>query len=642
MAVNLIRRALPGAVIVLVGLVALLPLVQGATGALPWLAPNVLAAVNLIGWSVALALWIMRMQLGRRVGQVAAPFGIETRFTSVEQSLGEVTAELDRKNAALSMNLIERRLTSKEELSRALEQIVALAYRLLDGESAELALYDKESGLYHSSFVLGKPFRSSAQAMLAGELDESGPARISPDVLVHPVSFAGAVLGSLRVALPKGTLPTPTDREVVRLLSLQASLAMVNAQYNEELLRMKRVSEESVKAKTGFLANLSHELRGPLGIMLNAVELVLDGLCGSVSADQLETLQMVRSNGEHLLELINDVLDYAKIESGRVTPQKVPLAADDLLQDICNVVRAQAEAKKHRLISIRSDAALTFACDRRHARQMLINVLTNAIKYTPDGGTIEVWGERVPGNRIKLNVRDSGVGIESNQRHRVFAAFERIEHSYSLQQMGTGLGMPLTRRLAELNGGLIDFESTPGRGSHFWLVFGASDPEPQILTESAPVDAAPVGRGEVVLLLHREDGERAISARYLQHLGFTVLTAASRQEGFEVLRERSADLVLVDNTILESGEDDLVAMIRAAGRSVSLPVVLQSSRAFVFDVEKYLRAGFDRCLSKPLSLQSLARACREVLDSRQVQPAAGGKGEGAPPRRGSALDDILH
>src|SRR5690606_32222677 len=128
--------------------------------------------------------------------------------------------------------------------------------------------------------------------------------------------------------------------------------------------------------------------------MLNAVELVLDGLCGDVNKDQAETLGMVHKNGEHLLELINDVLDYAKVESGRLQVNKVDIFVNELLEDVCNVVRSQADAKFHKLIFKSSPGALAFSCDRRHARQMLINLLSNAIKYTPDGGLIEVWAER--------------------------------------------------------------------------------------------------------------------------------------------------------------------------------------------------------------------------------------------------------
>lgn len=638
-------RPLSIAVICTVGTFAIVPLLNITLGyPLPWLTGNVVAGVNLLGWSIVLTFVFGRTALMRSITRVAQGAGIDTRYRSLDQLLDEVVREVSRKNSSLSINLVERRITSKEELSRTLERIVALVFKLLDAESAELALFDKDSGLYHSSFVLGRPFRASAQEMLAGG---NAGEPIEPGTLVYPIAFAGTVLGCLRVALKRGVLPTLGDREIMRLLSIQSSLAIINSQYTEELLRMKQFSEESVKAKTGFLANLSHELRGPLGIMLNAVELVIEGLCGPVSADQLETLTMVRQNGEHLLELINDVLDYAKIESGRLKPQAVSIQANELLEDLCNVVRSQAEAKRHTVSFRPSEEALAFRCDRRHARQMLINMLTNAIKYTPDGGTIEAWAERVPGGKIKLNVKDTGVGIDHANRHKVFAAFERIENAYSINQVGAGLGMSLTKRLAEVNGALIDFQSTSGKGSHFWLVFPATDLVPKALESVDGVQLERPGRGETILLLARDDGERGLVSRYLTHAGFSIRAVGTVVEATEALRLHGAAIALIDNDVLDSASDDLPAVLRTAAGAVSLPTILVSSRAFVFDIEKYLRAGVDRCLSKPLDMKSLGRTCREVIDAKSSlatnsdSRGGGSAGEHAVARR-SPLDDVFH
>jgi signal transduction histidine kinase/CheY-like chemotaxis protein len=628
--------------------VAIVPLLNETLGQpMPWLTGRVVAGINLLGWSIVITFLLGRETLLRSIKKVAQTAGLDTRFRSLEQLVEDVIREVSRKNSSLSINLIERRITSKEEFSRTLERIVALAYKLLDAESAELALFDKESGLYHSSFVLGRPFRTSAQAMLAGTNDSGAAVAPSPDVLVYPIAFAGTILGGLRVGLKRGTLPTMGDREIMRLLSLQSSLAIINARYTEELVRMKQYAEESVKAKTGFLANLSHELRGPLGIMLNAVELVLEGICGPVSADQLETLGMVRQNGEHLLDLINDVLDYAKIESGRLKPEQTTIEANEILEDLCAVVRSQAQTKRHVVTFKSSGDVLAFRCDRRHLRQMLLNMLTNAIKYTPDGGRIEVWAERVPGNKIKLNVKDSGVGIDPAQRHKVFAPFERVEHSYSITQVGAGLGMSLTKRLAEVNGGTIDFSCPAGGGSIFWVVLSATEfaPETRLRDEKRSDDKP--GRGEQILLVAREDRERELVARYLGHAGFGMTSVGTLVAAVEALRARGAGLVLIDNDVLDYSSEDIVGALRSASPGTALPCVLLSSRAFVFDIEKYLRAGVDRCLSKPIDMQTLAQTCREVLDAKTLLGSAPGSASGAPEVKGgkaprSRGDDVFH
>lgn len=593
---------------------------------------GLIALLNLIGWSLALALMLARQELRKGVTRLAKQFGIDSRFRSFETVATGLLRDVERKNSAFLPNLLERRIASKEELSRTLERIVNHAYHLLGAESAELALFDKESGLYHSSFVLGKPFRKSAQAMLAGAMDEAEEERDQcPDVLIEPLAFGGSVLGSIRAGLRRGTLPSQSDREIMHLLAMQGSLAIINAHYADELRRMKRASEESIKVKTGFLANLSHEIRAPLGIMLNAVELVLDGLCGPVNDDQLDTLRMVRSNGEHLLELINDVLDYAKVESGKITPTPAEVLVNDLLKDLAGVVRSQADAKNHKLSVKTSEEALTVSCDRRHIRQMLINLLTNAIKYTPENGLIELWAERAPGGKIRLNVRDNGVGIEETERYKVFTAFERIQNAYSLTQMGTGLGMPLTKRLAEVNGGAVDFSSAPNKGSHFWLLLPAAEYSPDVLAGKLEDAPHAKGRGELILLAESDSGERRMVARYLTHIGFKVAPIANKLEFQHVLQEQKVDLVVMDNKIIDNPEEALLKNVRDNATSAHLPLVLLSSRAFVFDIEKYLRAGVDRCLTKPISLRELGLICRSLIDGDY-------KHEGAEQTQNDLLD----
>ncbi len=597
-------------------LVGILPFAGAFTESDGFSVPNfIIALINLVGWTTVGALVLVRRDLRKVVSRIAEQYGIDPRLKSFEKLVRSLLEDVERKNSAFLPNLLEKRISSKEELARTLEKTVAHSFKLLRAESAELALFDKESGMYHSSFVMGKPFRKSAQAMLSGAMDSgSEEMEISPDVLIEPLAFGGSVLGSLRVGLKRGTLPSQSDREIMHLVALHAGLAVINAQYTDELKRMKHISDESIKVKTGFLANLSHEIRAPLGIMLNAVELVLDGLCGPVNDDQLETLKMVKTNGAHLLELINDVLDYAKVESGKLQPTKVEIVVEEMLKDILSVVKTQADAKGHTLVLKPFEDVLTISCDRRHLRQMLINLLTNAIKYTPDRGVIEVWAERAPGGKIRMNVKDSGVGIEEADRSKVFSPFERIQNAYSINQVGTGLGMPLTRRLVEVNGGTIDFSSKPGQGSTFWLLFPAIEYNPAHVEDDEGAEVTVSGRGENLLLLESDEGERKMLAKHLSHAGFKVVAASSKGEALTVLREQKFNMAILDNKVVDNPEEDLLRFIRENARSSRLPVLLLSSRAFVFDIEKYLKAGVDRCLSKPIALKDLTVICRELLD----------------------------
>lgn len=614
----------------LVVLAALLPVAWFAAGLFSnGFFASAAVIINFVAWGFFAVQIFRRRKVMQQLAETAQGIGVPVLGGSEAQLLERVLFEMRRKNSSLIFNSLESRIATKDELSRTLERIVALAYRLFHAESCELALFDSKSGVYHSSFVLGKPFRSSAQAMLAGAVESGATGESSAaDVIVEPISFAGTELGTLRVGLRSGTRPSAADREISKLLALQTSLALINSRYNEELLRMKRTAEDSLRAKTGFLANLSHEVRAPLGIMLNAVELVLDGLCGEINSDQRETLKMVHGNGEHLLELMNDVLDYAKVEAGKLQPQPADIDVNDLLRDVCEVVRSQAEAKKHRLAFRSAGRPLVISCDRRHARQMLINLLTNSIKYTPDGGVITVWAEQLD-QTIRINVRDSGVGIDPEQRDKVFAVFERVENRYSMAQVGTGLGMPLTRRLAEVNGGVIDFSSEPGVGSHFWLAFpSVAGAAAETLDSAAAAEVC--GNGETVLIVEHDQGERDMTIRYLSHHGFRMLAAANAAEARRLLPTARVALAILDNPAAEE-EGGILSQLRSDPRTAEIPVVMATSRGFVFDIEKYLRAGVDRCLVKPVKLAELGRICHELL----VDASAGKTAEQRRARAGS-------
>ncbi len=327
---------------------------------------------------------------------------------------------------------------------------------------------------------------------------------------------------------------------------------------------------------------------------------------------------MLEVNGEHLLNLINDVLDYAKIESGKVVPHPEDVVVSDLLKDMQGIITSQAKEKSHTLKFTKITDVLTVRVDHRHVRQMMINLLTNAVKYTPDGGTIEVWAEKAPGNFIKLNVRDSGVGIDASARDKVFSAFERIENAYSINQVGAGLGMAVTKKLAEANGGSVDFSSVVGHGTHFWLLLPASQINITEEDSSYNEEVEVKGNGDIILLLESNPSERKVISRYLRHLGFSISTVENQNEAIDVLKELQVKLVMLDNTLIDKHHEDVVMALRKASKVQDLPIVLVSTRAFNFDTEKYLKIGIDLCLSKPIPLKKLALICRKVIDGENA------------------------
>lgn len=576
---------------------------------------EVVAFIAIFGWGLIYGLFKVLYRTGQSLLDVAERVGIEgddVRLWNLPQKLGEV---IQKKNECFALNVLEQKIESKDALSRTLERITATTYQLLQAESVELSLFEKDTAVYHSSFVLGLPFSDNPQEH---GFDVNEMLKTDPTILIETIAFAGAIRGMLRAKIKKKKIPTTMDKEIMSLLAKQSTIAIINSEYSNELLRMKHASEASVKVKTGFLANLSHELRGPLGIMLNAVELLIDGLCGEINEDQKETLGMIKQNGSHLLDLMNDVLDYAKVEAGKIVVTKIELSANDLVTDLVKIIRVQADAKKHELIFKPTAENLIFQCDKRHARQILINILTNAVKYTTEGGKIEVWIDHSKHNRVNIHVKDNGVGMEESEQYKVFAPFERVDHTYSSKQMGAGLGMSLAKKLIEVNGGTINFESKPGEGTHFWISFPLFDGT-GIAVDNEADDVVVRGNGKSLLIITEDEksNENLLMKKYLEHCSFNVMTTTEFPSAIAIVKSQPVDLILIENDTLDNLGGDFVRNFRQISQRSSLPIVLISNKGFVFDIEHYLKAGVDRCLTRPVEFKKVAQIVFKLIDESQ-------------------------
>jgi len=578
-------------------------------------------ALAAVGWGAVAWLSQQSDEISKKLKSTREAIGLSTGGLSLAANMGSLASEFERYHRAVTAFQGDS-AGQRKELGESLRKIATLVYRELGANAVEMSLFDEVSRQWSQAMVIGAPRSVNSQAMLAAAAEARERQILSFDnyqVVVMPVMFAGKVFGALRVEIPGAQRPGKSDIEMIHLYAVQGAFALVDASFTDELLRLRRASEETVQAKTGFLANLSHELRGPLGIILNGVELMHDGLCGPISEQQQETLRMVKDSGEHLLDLVNDVLDYAKVEAGKIVPKVVQISVHDLLEDLTAVIRTQAVEKGHQLELLKVDKSLGMLCDKRHARQMLINFLTNAVKYTPQGGKITVSAVRISGNKVKISVSDTGIGIPENQREKVFSAFERVEDKYALTQIGTGLGMPLTRRLAEVNGGTTNFESEVGKGSTFWIVLPAVEIESHATPQTESVtNVLPQGNGESILLIDHDAATRQMLGTYLEKQGFAIHQAKSGSEVFKILRERPVELAVVESDMPDLPGEEMVAAIRSSPNAAGVPIILLSSKAFVFDIERFLKLGVDRCLSKPVTLSEVAVTVRRLIDESRA------------------------
>jgi len=252
---------------------------------------------------------------------------------------------------------------------------------------------------------------------------------------------------------------------------LGALAANVN-QMNDELRRLYRELEAASQHKSDFLANMSHELRTPLNAIIGFSQVLRDGMVGEMNAKQVEYLEDILSSGNHLLSLINDVLDLSKVEAGQVALEVAPFSLQDALERGVAMVRERATSDDVQVTLAACSHVDPVSGDERRIRQVIFNLLSNAVKFTPAGGSVDVWATQVNGE-VSVSVADTGPGIAGEDLRRIFEEFQQTEAGIE-QGEGTGLGLALSKRLVELHGGRIWVDSEPGSGSTFVFTLPAA------------------------------------------------------------------------------------------------------------------------------------------------------------------------
>jgi PAS domain S-box-containing protein len=395
--------------------------------------------------------------------------------------------------------------------------------------------------------------------------------------------------------------------------------------------RLQKEAEAASLAKSEFLANMSHELRTPLNAVIGFSEILEDQWAGKLNDKQLEFVKHIFSSGHHLLQLINDILDLTKVEAGQMDLRVVRVNVADLLEHCLTMIREKA--MKHRFVlQSRIDdevVGVEILADEVKLKQVLVNLLTNATKFTPDGGTITLEA-RKNGNELLVSVADTGIGIAPADRQRIFEAFEQVDSSYSRQQEGTGLGLALTRRLLQLHGGRIWLESEGlDRGSCFTFaipfVEAASFPVQEslshgtagsgvaILSQPAPLEDTRRGR---VLVVEDNAANMKLALNLLEAGGYLAESAYSAEEGIRRALEDPPDLILMDISL--PGMDGLKAtsMLKKEPKTRAIPVVALTAHAMRDDEARAQEAGCSAYLTKPVDTAVFYRTLARFISAR--------------------------
>jgi signal transduction histidine kinase len=285
-------------------------------------------------------------------------------------------------------------------------------------------------------------------------------------MLAVPMIREGEIIGSINIARRERGSFSDHQVGLIKTFADQAVIAIENVRLFHEIQEKNLQLEIAGKHKSEFLANMSHELRTPLNAIIGFSEVLLEKMFGEMNEKQEDYLKDIHSSGKHLLSLINDILDLAKVEAGRM---ELNLSKFDLPTAIDNALTLIRERAMRHSIALAAEVDPQLGelnADERKFKQILLNLLSNAVKFTPEGGSITV-GAHLAGDMIEVEVTDTGIGIAPEDQAAVFEEFKQVGTDYTRKAEGTGLGLALTRRLVELHGGTMGLKSEPGKGSTF-------------------------------------------------------------------------------------------------------------------------------------------------------------------------------
>ena len=390
---------------------------------------------------------------------------------------------------------------------------------------------------------------------------------------------------------------------------------------NQQLELTVQELQRATRLKDAFLATMSHELRTPLNAILGLSEALQEEIFGPVNERQNKSLMTIERSGQHLLSLINDILDVSKISAGKVDLNIEKVSVEQLFSSSLALLRQQAHDKKIALNLQVLPYSYHLAIDERRMRQVLINLLSNAVKFTPSGGSIILSYSQE--SALEIAVTDTGIGITSEDQPKLFKPFTQLDSSLNRQYEGTGLGLTLAKQIVELHGGTIRVESQLGQGSCFIVELPmtcmASAPEryssnPLVSPAASDRIQSSTDRGALILLAEDNEANLSTFVSYLTAQGCRMLTAINGRQAVELAQRKNPDLILMDVQMPEMDGLEAIALIRQAPQLVEIPIIALTALAMDGDRERCLSAGATDYLSKPVKLRRLYQTIQHWLE----------------------------
>jgi PAS domain S-box-containing protein len=384
-------------------------------------------------------------------------------------------------------------------------------------------------------------------------------------------------------------------------------------QSEAELIRARNEAERANQAKSRFLSRMSHELRTPLNAILGFAQ-VLE-MEKTILPEHKEFTREIHRAGEHLLDLINDLLDLSRIEAGKLAAAIQPLALAPIVAEAIRITHPLMSERQVALLN-HGDRSARVLADPTRLRQILVNLLSNAAKYNRQGGRVTITCIPVDGDRLRISVADTGRGIPPERLAGLFKPFERLGAEQSGVD-GAGIGLALSKQLAELMGADLGVESRLGQGTTFWLDIPAAGPVPEFA--STPSRPEPETAGTSATVLYVEDNPanlRLVEALFRRHPQIKLLSAVNAEYGLELASRYKPDAILLDIHLPDMDGYAVLDALRACSETRDIPVVALSADAMPIDIERGLKAGFADYLTKPAKLDELVKTMQKILALR--------------------------
>ena len=603
-------------------------------------------------------------QVQRQIRDLEALYenGIKISLSLNETEIGDHLINTFSKHLNWDHVLIS--LTDEDEDEEHLNLISYSNKNLSSKEENKLLTHNllaNKKGISSKVFKDGKPLRTSNLHSTPDYIE------VIPNVksgMFMPLKIGTRVIGVISVESEKYDAFNADDERLLATLATQAAIAFENArlfqktqieiaerkQIEKELELERSLLAERVKERTAelvyaneelaranrlkdeFLSTMSHELRTPLNAILSLSESLIEEVYGDITPDQETTLQIINESGHDLLELINDILDLSKMEAGKSELDIITVDVNEICKSALRITKQQAY-KKHIDVTFSLDTDVSsIQADGRRLKQILVNLLTNAIKFTPENGSVGL-DVRYEENKkmIKFCIWDTGIGIAKEQIPNLFQPFVQLDSSLNRRHAGTGLGLALVKKLAKMHSGKVGVTSELNKGSQFFVILPASNPlynmeslenlsllsrNNAVQTDISP-SPHPQTSSQILIAEDNYANFKAIKD-YLHNQGYEIFRASNGKEAVSRTKEIQPDIILMDIQMPEFDGIEAIKKIRSNSNYAQTYIIALTALAMPGDRDRCIKAGADDYIAKPVNLKKLAETIKTVLKNKEA------------------------